>query len=337
MCSLSRRRAGRWPAPAKPFVTVAQRRAVYSWAAVNVPETIETFPCFGSSVSVIVSGSGPAGGQAQAAARAKRRMLEWHRQFSRFEPDSELSRLNADPRETVSVSPVMARLIEATIEAARISAGLVDGTLVGELELLGYSEHFDTAPLDLREALERAPARAPAGPSPHGRWREVSLDRAAGTVSRPVGLCFDSGGIAKGLCADILAELLVLHQAFAIDSGGDLRVGGAAGLARPIRVASPFDASILHTFALPAGAVATSGIGNRSWLDAQGRPAHHLLDPATGRAAFTGVVQVTAAAATAVEAEILAKTALLRGPGASSATLRHGGLVVYDDGSFEVL
>jgi hypothetical protein len=28
---------------------------------------------------------------------------------------------------------------------------------------------------------------------------------------------------------------------------------------------------------------------------------------------------------------------LLRGPGDSSATLRHGGLVVYDDQSFEVV
>jgi thiamine biosynthesis lipoprotein ApbE len=138
----------------------------------------------------------------------------------------------------------------------------------------------------------------------------VSLDLRAGTVTRPPGLRFDSGGIAKGLFCDILAGVLELHPGFAIDCAGDVRVGGAVGLTRPVQVASPFDDSILHTFELTAGAAATSGIGRRSWLDAQGRPAHHLLDPASGRPAFTGIVQVTAVAPTAVEAEVLTKTTL---------------------------
>ena len=170
--------------------------------------------------------------------------------------------------------------------------------------------------------------RVAAAPSAHPRWSEVSLDRAAGTVSRPPGLRFDSGGIAKGLFGDILAGVLGLHESFAIDCAGDIRLGGAAGVMRPVQVASPLDDLILHTFEVADGAAATSGIGGRSWLDREGEPAHHLLDPATGRPAFTGVVQVTALAPTAVEAEVLAKTALLRGPRAAGATLRHGGLVV---------
>jgi thiamine biosynthesis lipoprotein len=283
---------------------------------VNASEAIESFPCFGSTVTVYVVGAGPAGDQAQAAARAKSRLLEWHRQFSRFEPDSEISKLNADARETVPVSPVMARLIQATLEAARMSGGLVDGTLVSELEGAGYAEHFDVAPLELPDVLQRAPARAPAAPSPSGRWKEVSLDPLAGTVTRPLGLRFDSGGVAKGLFADILAGLFAMHPGYAIDSGGDLRLGGTAGVERPVRVANPFDKTILHTFALPA---------------------HHLLDPATGRPAFTGIVQVTALAPTAVEAETLAKATLLRGPGDCTATLRHGGVVLYDDQSFDVM
>lgn len=300
-------------------------------------EAIETFPCFGSTVGVYVVGRGPAGDQAKAASLAKRRLLEWHRQFSRFEPGSELSQLNSDQRQTVAVSPVMARLIEATLEAAQTSGGLVDGTLVGELEEAGYASHFDAAPLNLVETLRRAPVRAPAGPSPRSRWREVSIDPVAGTVTRPAGLRFDSGGIAKGLFGDILAGILSLHEGFAVDSGGDVRLGGAAGIARAVQVANPFDGSILHSFQLAAGAVATSAISNRSWLDADGRPAHHLLDPATGRPAFTGIVQATAIAPNGVIAETLAKTAVLRGPGDCAGTLRYGGVVVYDDRSFDVL
>ena len=156
-------------------------------------------------------------------------------------------------------------------------------------------------------------------------------------MRRPPGVALDSGGLAKGLFADVIAETLGDHRAFAVECAGDLRVGGAAGLDRPVAVQSPFDGSVLHTFALAAGGVATSGIGRRSWLDARHAPAHHLLDPATGRAAFTGVVQATAIAPTALEAEIRAKAAVLSGPAGARSWLPDGGVIVADDGSFEVI
>ncbi len=104
-----------------------------------------------------------------------------------------------------------------------------------------------------------------------------------------------------------------------------------------MRVASPFSGAVLHTFHVADGGVATSGISRRSWLDARGRPAHHLLDPATGRPAFTGVVQATALAPTALEAEVLAKAAVLSGPDAAPGRLPHGGVIVHEDGGHEVV
>jgi thiamine biosynthesis lipoprotein len=90
-------------------------------------------------------------------------------------------------------------------------------------------------------------------------------------------------------------------------------------------------------FELVRGAAATSGIGKRSWLDTDGRPAHHLLDPATGRPAFTGVVQVTALARTGIQAEALSKAALLSGARRARELLDGGGVIVYDDVTFEVI
>ncbi|HEV3056330.1 MAG TPA: FAD:protein FMN transferase, partial [Solirubrobacteraceae bacterium] len=71
----------------------------------------------------------------------------------------------------------------------------------------------------------------------------------------------------------------------------------------------------------------------RAWIGPDGAPAHHLLNPATGRPAFTGVVQVTALAPTATEAETRSKAALLSGPAGAAQWLPHGGVVVLDDGS----
>jgi thiamine biosynthesis lipoprotein len=300
-------------------------------------EAIETFPCFGGEATVLVAGSGPGGSPAAAARLARARLLEWHNQFSRFVPGSELSLLNADPRETVPISVVMRRLIGAILDAALLSGGLVDATLVEDLEQAGYRDSFEAESVALADALAMAPPRAPATPDRAARWREVSLDVDGGTVTRPPGLSFDSGGIAKGLFGDILASVLALHAEFVIVAAGDIRFGGARGLLRRVHVPSPFDDSLVHTFELTGGALATSGIGKRSWLDADGRPSHHLLDPASGRPAFTGVVQATAIAPTAVGAEVLAKTALLRGPAGAAQTLRHGGVIVYDDGSVDIV
>jgi FAD:protein FMN transferase len=277
------------------------------------------FACFGSSCLVDA--------EPQAAARARARLLEWHDRFSRFLPASELSRVNADPRAAVPVSETMARLIEAIAEAGERSGGLVDGTLAGEIEAAGYRNDIG-APLPLRLALALAPARRPAGPGAEN-WRELRLER--GVLHRPPGVRIDSGGLAKGLFADLIAEELA--GTFAVDCGGDLRVGGAP---REIRVADPFGGPPLDTFALADAAVATSGIGRRSWLGPDGRPAHHLLDPGTGRPAFTGVVQATAIAPTALEAEVRAKAAVLAGPKRAAEWLPHGGAVVFDDGHCDI-
>jgi thiamine biosynthesis lipoprotein len=104
-----------------------------------------------------------------------------------------------------------------------------------------------------------------------------------------------------------------------------------------VHVTGPYGDSVLHTFELRGGGVATSGIGRRSWIGPDGRVAHHLLDPASGRPAFTGVAQATALAPTALDAEIRAKAALLSGPEAAAGWLEHGGAVVLDDGSCTVL
>jgi len=300
-------------------------------------EAIERFPCFGGMCAALVIGCGPAGTPHAAALRVKRGLLAWHDQFSRFQPDSELSRLNRDPRQTVAVSPAMARFVEAALNAAAMTGGLVDPTLAGEMDRAGYAKHLGSVPVALRRALALAPRRAPGGPNPTGAWRQVGVDRGAGTVTRPPGVRLDSGGIVKGMFGDILAAVLGKHESFAVDAAGDVRFGGSGSLLRPIRVASPFDESVLHVFALVRGAVATSGIGKRSWLDSDGRPAHHLLDPATGRPAFTGVVQVTALAPTGVQAEALSKAALLSGPDCATRQLNYGGVVVYEDETFEVI
>jgi FAD:protein FMN transferase len=280
----------------------------------------ETFACFGSTCAVFAQ-------DAAAVARARARLLEWHARFSRFEPGSEISRLNRDPRAAVPVTRTMARLVAAIVAARAATGGLVDGTLGAEIEAAGYRGTLG-APLPLPLALRLAPPRRPARA---GKSAPALTLEPGAVLRRAPGVALDAGGLAKGLFADLLAD--ELEGTFAIDCAGDLRLGGAP---RAVHVASPFDGRPLHTFELAGAGVATSGIGRRSWLGPDGRPAHHLLDPATGAPAFTGVVQATAIAPTALEAEWRAKAAVLSGPDAAAGWLPYGGVIAFDDGRYAV-
>jgi FAD:protein FMN transferase len=299
-------------------------------------EAIEEFDCFGSRCAALVIGAGEAGTAHDGALLAKRMLLSWHERFSRFIQSSELSMLNDDPRREVPVGALMARFAQAVHTAGSITGGLVDATLLADIQRAGYTADLGE-PVSLRRALTLAGPRRPASSSPCAGWRQIEVDLDALTVTRPPGVMLDSGGLAKGLFADVIGETLASHASFAVNCAGDLLIGGAEGMTREIRVESPFDGHIVHTFESSATGVATSGIGRRSWLGRDGRPAHHLLDPASGEPAFTGIVQVTALAPSALMAEIRAKAALLNGPRAAAGWLAHGGVIVFDDGSHEVV
>jgi thiamine biosynthesis lipoprotein len=299
-------------------------------------EATETFVCFGASCAVHVMGAGPAGSPVLAAREARRQLEACHQRFSRFLPDSELSLFNRDPRRKVPVTPPLARLARAVAEAGSMTGGLVDATMIEQIESAGYTSDL-RQPVPLATALGLAPARQPAGASPRRHWQLLHVDLARSTITRPPGVKLDSGGLLKGLLADVLGERLADHPSFAINCGGDIRVGGVAGITRDVRVDSPFDGRLLHSFKLAGMGVATSGIGRRSWLAGNGRPAHHLLDPCSGESAFTGIVQVSALASSALLAEIRAKAALLSGPACARSWLPDGGLIVFDDDSYDVV
>jgi thiamine biosynthesis lipoprotein len=253
--------------------------------------------------------------------------------LTRFDAGSELSRLNADPRAAVPASPLLRRAVTAALTAAHATDGLVDPTLLGPLERAGYRRsRVGVAGVPAAAALAAAPSRRPAAPHPEARWRAIAVDDEAGVIRRPPGLRLDLGGSAKGLCADLLAARLAAHGPFAVDCGGDARLGGA----HRVEVATPFGGGAAHALDVDGGAVATSGLGSRVWRDATGAPAHHLIDPATGRSAWTGLASATALAPTALAAEALAKAAFLSGPARARRLLRRGGgVLIHDDGGVE--
>lgn len=301
------------------------------------------FPAMGSDIRFLIgpplAASMPA--PLQAADREKAFVLDFAARLSRFRPDSELSALNRSRAPRVPASELLRRAVRAGLSAARRSDGLVDPTLVGDLERIGYDHSLQgTVPASLAEAVASAPARWPAHPHPAAAWRQVVVDDDAGYVQRPPGLAIDTGGTGKGLCADMVARHLRLYTRYAVDCGGDIAVGGVGAQLHPymIEVEHPLSGRSLGTIAVSQGGVATSGLNVRIWRRADGSFAHHLLDPSTGDPVWSGLIGATALGATALEAETLSKMALLLGPdGAREVLAARGGVIVHDDGSAEVI
>jgi thiamine biosynthesis lipoprotein len=307
-----------------------------------------SFDCMGTHARLIMAG--------EPAAAVCRAFLErFEAALSRFRPDSELCRLNAAGSDAFAASRLLRTAVAAGLWAAERTGGLVDPTLVPALEAAGYDRTRRAPELPLTTALAAAPTRRPAAADPAAAWRRVTV--TGDTVRRPPGVRLDTGGTGKGLAADMLAAHLgaagggrgaaqagrrpprstslagSAAGAWVVDCGGDLRVSAPPSDPFEVHVRHPLTGETAHLLRLHDGAVATSGLNVRLWRGPDGAPRHHILDPATGEPAWTGLIGATALAPTALEAEALAKAALLSGPARAGRWLRrHGGVTVRDDG-----
>ena len=251
------------------------------------------FAAMGTSAHVIV-----VGGAFDHLEQARRR-------WSRFLPDSEISALNAADGLPLLVSDDTILLVERSLQAWRATAGRFDPTVHDAVVAVGYDGAFAGGPVPTTlPSVEPAPG-----------LHDVAVDRDTGLVWLPAGVHLDPGGIGKGLAADVVvSELRAAGVGGAcVNLGGDLRVDGMAPQRDSWSVAidDPRDRSLeLTRVPLTSGGMATSSRLDRCW-EVDGVPAHHLIDPTSGRPADTEIVAVTAVAATAWWAEVTATWAFL--------------------------
>lgn len=235
------------------------------------------------------------------------------RLWSRFVDDSDVSRLNRAGGSAVRVAPETGELLARAHEGWRMTGGLFDPTLLNEVVAAGYDRDFD----EIRAGGGGPPpATAPARPA--GGGYAVSLDTADRTASVAPGVGFDSGGIGKGLAADMVAESLLSEGAARamVNLGGDLRaVGGPDRKPWKVGVDNPFDPSGPSALQLELSdrGLATTTSLVRRWRQG-GEERHHLIDPRTGRPSESRLAAITVIAERGWQAEVLAKAAFLAPP-----------------------
>jgi len=252
------------------------------------------------------------------AARAIEEVRRIEAKYSRYRPDSIVSRINAAAGAgPVAVDTETAQLLDYADACWRQSGGLFDATS-GVLRRVWRFEPGRRPPTD----AELATVLALIG------WDRV--ERANGTVRLPVaGMELDFGGFGKEYAVDRAA--LVLREAGAtsalVNLAGDLAILGEQPGGEPWRVAVQHprrEATALATLPVASGAIATSGDYER-YLEADGVRHCHVLDPRTGRSA-RGFQSVTVHAPSCLVAGSASTIAMLEGHEAGLAWLEALGL-----------
>ncbi len=220
-----------------------------------------------------------------------------HDRLTRFDPASEVSRLNARSGGWVAVSEELEALLRVALDAWQGSGGLVHVAVLPALIAAGYGADFESGATAIGEPL------GPLPPLP------TVLEVRAGEARLARGAAVDLGGIAKGWLADRLVERLGPNSL--ANLAGDLfaRGPGTTGEGWPIGFGG-------KTVLLRDLGAATSGRTKRHWGDGL----HHLIDPRTGWPAAGGELgEVSVLASSGAEAEMFAKTAFLLGSADTAA------------------
>lgn len=295
----------------------------------DVPALERRWRAMGSDIHLIV-----VGGTDDHLDRAQHRVAELEQRWSRFLPDSEISRLNDHAGELVEVSDDTVLLVRRSIEAWRVTGGGFDPTLLDALRRAGYDRSFDDVQREPSGDHDLPPLR-------FDRPGVTDIEVGDNAVLLPAGCGVDPGGIGKGLTADLVAEQLLVDgaQGALVNMGGDVRVAGRSpsGTGWTLGIEHPWQHEPIALVGLWNGAVTTSTVLKRTW-QVDGRTRHHLIDPATGAPSTSDVALATVIGGDAWMAEVLAKAALLRGVDRAFDLLdqTQAGLVVDHDGVVHV-
>lgn len=241
-------------------------------------------------------------GAARAGIEEVRRIEQ---KYSRYRPDSLLSRINAAAggHNPVQIDEETHALMQLGGHLHRASEG-----------------RFDLTSGVLRRAWDFRARRVPSQAQidallPLVCWDRVSLGPEHMHLPRH-GMELDLGGLGKEYAADRAADVclaLGMYGGF-VDLGGDIRVIGPrpAGSGWCLGIRDPMNAgSISGELTLTSGAVATSGDYERGFV-ADGRHYSHLLDARTGWP-VDHWRSVSVVAPTALSAGMLATLGMLMG------------------------
>lgn len=311
-----------------PFLILLVFMVIVGSGCRRTPEPVrETRFMMGTLVEILVYARGE--DAANAVNRAFSRMAEVEKATSCRIPGNDVESVREGAGALFSGDA--ARILQTALSTAIASSGAFDPTLGELVDLWGIGTDRPRVPGEagIRDALGRSGYhRIPES----GRFPPGEI------------VWLDLGGVAKGYAVDEAVRVLKDSGVGAgiVDAGGDLRTFGVKPGSSPWRVGvqDPDESQELAGI-LEAGeiSIATSGDYQR-YFEVEGVRYHHILDPATGRPARSGLKSVTVLAPDCALADALATAAFVMGPerGLDLLEKRDGveGILISEDGMYHM-
>ena len=275
-------------------------------------EAREEFFAMDTKMTVKVYGEGAP----EAAREAKERLQALDALWSATREGSDVARLNSGAGESVALAPETMRLLRLSETVREETKGALDVTLLPLLKLWGFSGGVHRVPT--AEEIEAARALTGAG--------KLKLDEAAGTARLEKGSSVELGAVAKGYAGELVAAELKSRgvRSALLDLGGNIEAVGMREDGTPWRVGlrNPFGGALLGTVKVADAAVVTSAIDQRFFTDEAGNRYWHILDPATGAPAASGLASATVIAKSGGRADALSTALFVMGADRAAAFWR---------------
>jgi FAD:protein FMN transferase len=224
--------------------------------------------------------------------------------LSKYDKDSEVSKLNKLGR--LRVSPDTFYVLKEAKEFSRLTNGGFDVTVGPLMDLWGFTDKNYRAPA--KEEIQRTISLVGSD--------KIILNSDNNVVEFMLsGMRIDLGAIAKGYAVDCAVNKLKKRgiKSCLINAGGDIYCLGM-NFGRPWNVAiqDPRNKGTLNYLQMKDSGVATSGDYEQYFMDIGKRYAH-ILNPATGYPADSGVISVTVVAPDCLTADALATSIFVLG------------------------
>ena len=224
--------------------------------------------------------------------------------FSRFDSESELSKLNKNLQVFQEISSDMREVVESSLEFHEKTNGFFDPRIIGILEKNGYKEDFKKNNFKKEADLEECDFK-----------RDLNEDLKLQKNKVFFGVRMDFSGIVKGFITDKIAEFLGANgwKNFLVDSGGDMYFGGKQiDLKKGWAIEIEGVPEGKQIFIFSEMGIATSGISRRKW-EIDGERFHHLINPKKQKSFDFKLKSVTVVAQNTETADVMAKTLCLMG------------------------
>lgn len=219
---------------------------------------------------------------------AEQLVLQLEAKLSVTDENSEINAVNHSGGSPVAVSRETEELIAFALGMARETGGALDPTIYPVLTAWGFTtgSYQVPSPEELDGLLEAVD------------YSKVYLEGISVTV--PNGAQLDLGAVAKGYTGDKAAELLRERGVTSalINLGGNVQAIGGKPDGSPWRIGvkDPGQEGNLGVLEVKDRAVVTSGGYERYFTGEDGSVYWHILDPATGYPAHSGLASVTVVA-----------------------------------------